>query len=61
MTQINKENDPSEITNYRPITFLSTVGKLLEHIVLYVFNFLLGHDEVLRLLFSQALWLVIVL
>ena len=33
VTPIHKKNDPSEITNYRPISLLSTVGKVLEKIV----------------------------
>ena len=42
MAPIHKKNDPSDITNYRPIPLLSTVGKVLEKIVLkYVFNFLM--------------------
>ena len=39
------KNDPSDITNYRPISRLSTVGKVLEKIVhTYVFNFLMDHE-----------------
>ena len=45
VTPIHKKNDPSEITNYRPISLLSTVGKVLEKIVhKYVFNFLMDHE-----------------
>ena len=33
VTQIHKKNDPSDITNCRPISLLSTVGKVLEKIV----------------------------
>ena len=33
VTPIHKKNDPSDITNYRPISLLSTVGKVLEKIV----------------------------
>ena len=52
VTPIHKKNDPSDITNYRPISLLSTVGKVLENIVhKYVFNFLMDH-EVLNILQS---------
>ena len=45
VTPIHKKNDPSDITNYRPISLLSTVGKVLEKIVhKYVFNFLMDHE-----------------
>ena len=45
VSPIHKKNDPSEITNYRPISLLSTVGKVLEKIVhKYVFNFLMDHE-----------------
>ena len=45
ITPIHKKNDPSDITNYRPISLLSTVGKVLEKIVYkYVFNFLMDHE-----------------
>ena len=38
------EKDPSDSTNYRPISLLSTVGKVLGNIVQkYVFNFLGDH------------------
>ena len=44
ITPINKRNDPSDITNYRPISLLSTVGKVLDNIVnKYVFDFLMDH------------------
>ena len=40
MTPIFKKDDPAEISNYRPISLLSTVGKVLEKIVhKHVFNF----------------------
>ncbi|MCG8047067.1 MAG: reverse transcriptase domain-containing protein, partial [Candidatus Thiodiazotropha endolucinida] len=40
VTPIFKKDDPSEVSNYRPISLLSTVGKVLEKIVhKYIFNF----------------------
>ena len=40
VTPIFKKDDPSEVSNYRPISLLSTVGKALEKIVhKHVFNF----------------------
>ena len=40
VTPIFKKDDPSELSNYRPISVLSTVGKVLEKIVhKHVFNF----------------------
>ena len=52
MTPNHKKNGPSDITNYRPISLISTVGKILEKIVhKYVFNFLMDH-EVLTTLWS---------
>ena len=33
VTAIHKKNDPSDTTNYRPISLISTVGKVLENIV----------------------------
>ena len=45
VTAIHKENDPSNAANYRPISLLSTVGKVLEKLVhTNIFNFLRGHD-----------------
>ena len=41
MTPVYKKDDPSDCRNYRPISLLSTVGKVLEKIVhKHVFNFL---------------------
>ena len=41
MTPVYKNDDPSDCRNYRPISLLSTAGKVLEKIVhRYVFNFL---------------------
>ena len=40
VTPILKKDDPSEVSNYRPISLLSTVGKVLEKIVhKRIFNF----------------------
>ena len=40
VTPIHKKNDPSDVPNYRPISLLSTVSKVLEKIVhKYLFNF----------------------
>ena len=45
VTPIHKKNDPSDITNYRPISLLSTVGKVLEkNVHKYVFKFLMDHE-----------------
>ena len=44
VTPIHKKNDPSDIINYRPISLLSTVGKVLEkNVRKYIFNFLMDH------------------
>ncbi|MEW8247643.1 MAG: reverse transcriptase family protein, partial [Candidatus Thiodiazotropha endolucinida] len=41
VTPVYKKDDPSDCRNYRPISLLSTVGKVLEKIVhKHVFNFL---------------------
>ena len=40
VTPVFKKNDPSDPSNYRPISLLSAVGKVMEKIVhKYVFNF----------------------
>ena len=40
VTPIHKKNDPSDVSNYRSISLLSTVSKVLEKIVhKYLFNF----------------------
>ena len=40
VSPIHKKNDPSDVSNYRPISLLSTVSKVLEKIVhKYLFNF----------------------
>ena len=41
ITPIHKKDDPSEVSNYRPISLLNTIGKVLEKIVhKHVFNYL---------------------
>ena len=41
VTPIFKKDDPSVVSNYRPISLLSTVGKVLEKIVhKHLFNFI---------------------
>ena len=40
VTPIYKKDDPSDVSNYRPVSLLSTIGEVLEKIVHnYVFNF----------------------
>ena len=40
VSPIHKKNDPSDVSNYRPISLLSTVSKVLKKIVhKYLFNF----------------------
>ena len=45
VTPIFKKEDPSVVSNYRPISLLSAVGKVLEKIVhKYLFNYVRDHD-----------------
>ena len=45
VTPIFKKDDPSIISNYRPISLLSTIGKVLEKIVhKNLFNFIRDHE-----------------
>ena len=45
VTPIFKKEDPSVVSNYRPISLLSAVGKVLEKIVhKHLFNFVREHD-----------------
>ena len=44
VTPVFKKNDPSDVSNYRPISLLNTLAEVLEKIVhKYVFNFLNDH------------------
>ena len=50
VTPIFKKNDPPDVANYRPISLLNTIGKVLEKIVhKYVFNFLNDHHAITTL------------
>ena len=50
ITPIFKKDDPSEVSNYRPISLLSTVGKALENIVhKHIFNFFQEHHVITTL------------
>ena len=45
MTPVYKKDDPSDYRNYRPISLLNTVGKVLEKTVhKHVFNFLIANN-----------------
>ena len=45
MTQIFKKYDPSVVSNYRPISLLSAVGKVLEKVVhKHLFNYIRDHE-----------------
>ena len=50
VTPIYKKDDPSDVSNYRPISLLSTIGKVLEKIVhKYVFNFFRDNEVITTL------------
>ena len=50
VSPIHKKNDPSDVSNYRPISLPSTVGKVLEKIVhKYVFNFFRDNNVITTL------------
>ena len=45
VTPIFKINDPSVVSNYRPISLLSAVGKVLEKVVhKHLFNYIRDHE-----------------
>ena len=45
VTPIHKKNDPTDVSNYRPISLLSTIGKVIEKLVhKHVFNFFRDHE-----------------
>ena len=50
VTPVFKKNDPSDVSNYRPISLLNTIGKVLEKIVhKYVYNFFSEHQVITTL------------
>ena len=47
VTPIHEKDDPTEVSNYSPISLLSTIGKVLEKIVhKNVFNFFREHEVI---------------
>ena len=47
VSPIHKKNDPSDVSNYRPISLISTVSKVLEKIVhKYLFNFFRDNNAI---------------
>ena len=50
VSPIHKKNDPPDISNYRPISLLNTVGKVLEKIVhKHLYNFFQEHHIITSL------------
>ena len=50
VTPVFKKNEPSDVANYRPISLLNTIGKVLEkNIHKNVFNFLNDHQVITTL------------
>ena len=47
VTPVFKKNDPSDVPNYRPISLLNTIGKVLVKIIhKYIYNFLKEHQVI---------------
>ena len=47
VSPIHKKNDPSDVSNYRPISLLSTVSRVLEKLVhKNLFNFFLDNNAI---------------
>ena len=50
VSPIYKKNDPSDVSNYRPISLLSTIGKVLEKLVhKYLFSFFRDNNVITTL------------
>ena len=50
VTPVFKKNDPSDVSNYSPISLLNTIGKVLEKIIhKYIYNFLKEHQVITTL------------
>ena len=50
VSPIYKKDDPSLVSNYRPISLLSAVGKVMEKVIhKHMFNFLKDHEVLTRL------------
>ena len=50
VTPVFKKNDPSDVSNYRPISLFNTIGKVLEKIIhKYIYNFLKEHQVITTL------------
>ena len=50
VSPIHKKDDPSEVSNYRPISLLNTIGKVMEKIIhKHVFNFFRDHNVITTL------------
>ena len=50
VTPVLKKNDPTDVSNYRPISLLNTLGKVLEKIVhKHVYNFFNDHHVITTL------------
>ena len=50
VSPIYKKDDPSLVSNYRPISLHSTVGKVMEKVIhKHIYNFLKDHEVLTRL------------